>query len=112
MLWMRESFDMEVGAVKILGYLFMGLGFIGYAGNGLLMMYIEYLYIRADWFNLFNPLIHLMVLWDLVRMPLAWILLAFAAIGYFGAKWIDDREDRLRRQAWLSDSQRSVSDEH
>lgn len=63
--------------MKILQGLFGFMWMIGFIGNGILFMYVEWTYIRQSFFNMINPLIHLQVMITLLTTPLFWILLDF-----------------------------------
>lgn len=63
--------------MKILQGLFGFMWMIGFIGNGILFMYVEWTYIRQSFFNMINPLIHSQVMITLLTTPLFWILLDF-----------------------------------
>lgn len=72
--------------MKVLRGLFGLLHIIGYAGNGILFLYIEWCYVRNDWVEILNPFLHIKVLITLLTTPLFWIFLVLTVLGLFAAK--------------------------
>ena len=69
--------------MKALQGLFGLLYGAGFIGNGLLFLYVEWGYLRQNFLQMLNPLLHLQVVVTLVTMPLFWILTAVTFLGYF-----------------------------
>ncbi|MGI6570028.1 MAG: hypothetical protein ACOX27_03045 [Caldicoprobacterales bacterium] len=72
---------------------FFGLIYImGYIGNGLLFLYIEWLYIREDLIQIINPLLHFQVIFTLLKTPLFWILIVVTLLGFFASRGAEAEE--------------------
>jgi len=83
--------------MKILQGLFRFMWMIGFIGNGILFMYIEWMYIRQNFFNIINPLIYPQVMITLLTTPLFWILLAIAISGHFGVTKLETKIAKERK---------------
>jgi predicted DNA-binding transcriptional regulator YafY len=62
---------------------------LGYLGNGILFLYVEWTFLRQSFIQLFNPLLHLQVLGVLLATPLFWMFLAMAVVGYYATSSIE-----------------------
>jgi len=67
---------------RILGNLFAFLWIAAVAANGLLFLYVEWRITRQDFFQLFNPLVHVEAVLTLFTMPLFWLLAATILVSY------------------------------
>ncbi len=86
--------------MKALQFLFAALRFVGFAGTGVLFIYIEWTYLRLNFSDIFNPVTHLIVLWEMLTLPLFWVLLAIGAVGYFGSVKINLWIGKRLREEW------------
>ncbi len=75
--------------MRLLQVIFSLLWSLGYLGNGILFLYIEWSFLRQSFVQVFNPLLHLQVLGVLLTTPLFWIFLAMAVVGYYAATSIE-----------------------
>jgi hypothetical protein len=80
--------------MRLLQFFFATLWVIGYVGNGLLFLYVEWIYLRQSWIQIFNPFLQIQVLLTLLSTPLFWLLLAMAILGYYLTTVIEERIDR------------------
>ena len=83
--------------MRLLQFFFSVLWVIGYVGNGILFLYIEWFYLRQGWVQIFNPFLHVQVLLTLLSTPLFWILLAMAIVGYYLTTAIEQKIDRKEK---------------
>ena len=74
---------------KIIKYILVGMYYIGFIVNSILVLYVEWTYLRQSFFQIINPFLHLQVIIALLTMPIFWILLAITIVGYFGATSIE-----------------------
>jgi|688.fasta_scaffold294687_2 hypothetical protein len=79
--------------MRLLQFFFATLWVIGYVGNGLLFLYVEWIYLRQSWIQIFNPFLQIQVLSTLLSTPLFWLLLAMAVLGYYLTTVIEKRID-------------------
>ena len=66
--------------------LFYGLG---YVGNGIFFLYVEWKTLSRSFWQLFNPLFHLEVVITVLTAPLFWILLAVTTVSYFAMMGVE-----------------------
>ena len=85
-------------AMRLLQILFSVLWGVGYLGNGILFLYVEWTYLRHSFVQIFNPLLHLQVLGALLTIPLFWIFLVMAVLGYYAATSIEKRLERSNQR--------------
>lgn len=84
--------------MKILQRIFAAMHIIGYMGNGLLFIYVYWMWIKAYMqvslgyalISLINPLFHIQVLITYLTMPLFWILFVMAMVGLVVMGKLDD----------------------
>jgi len=76
---MRKIFNIFFMAGFTLSYLF--IIFLG--------LYKEWLYVKENFINMVNPFIYLLVLWDLIRTPVVWIVIIFGAMCYLSSIGLD-----------------------
>lgn len=55
---------------------------VGFAGNALLFLYVEWLYVRENLLHLINPLLQFQVILTLLAMPLFWVFAVLATVEY------------------------------
>ncbi|WP_353259857.1 hypothetical protein [Prochlorothrix hollandica] len=79
--------------------LFSILWGMGYLGNGILFLYIEWTYLRQNFYQIFNPFLHLQVLGTLLITPLFWFFLGMVVLGYYGMISIEKNRDKKRRHS-------------
>jgi hypothetical protein len=65
----------------------------GALGNALLFLYVEWAFVRENFLQIFNPLLQLQVLLRLLTIPLFWLLLILAGVGYFAMAGVDKTFD-------------------
>jgi len=82
--------------MRLLQFFFAALWVIGYVGNGILFLYVEWIYLRQGWVQIFNPFLHIQVLLTLLSIPLFWFLLAMAIVGYYLTAVIEKQIDRKK----------------
>lgn len=75
--------------MKLLQVMFSILWGLGYLGNGILFLYVEWSFLRQSFVQVLNPLLHLQVFGVLLTNPLFWVFLAMAVVGYYAATSID-----------------------
>jgi hypothetical protein len=80
---------MQKIAMRLLQVIFSILWGLGYLGNGILFLYIEWSFLRESFVQVFNPLLHLQVLRVLLTSPYFWVFLAMAVVGYYAATSIE-----------------------
>jgi hypothetical protein len=85
--------------MRLLQVFFGVLWVIGYVGNGILFLYIEWIYLRQGWVQIFNPFLQIQVLLTLFTTPIFWLLLAMAVLGYYLATVIEKRIDRNKEKS-------------
>ena len=66
---------------KGMGCLVSGLTGIGYLGNGLLFLLIEWSFIAESWVQFFNPFLHLQVLIVMLLTPFFWLMTGLILVG-------------------------------
>jgi hypothetical protein len=69
--------------MRLLQLFFTTLWGIGYVGNGILFLHIEWTYLREGWIQIFNPLLHIQVILTLLSTSLFWLFLVMAVVGYY-----------------------------
>lgn len=74
---------------------------IGYLGNGILFLYIEWTYLRQSFAQLFNLYLHLQVLGTLVTTSLFWIFLGLSVFGYTTASLIEKQLEKRTQKTEL-----------
>jgi WYL domain len=75
--------------MRLFQVIFSILWGLGYLGNGILFLYVEWSFLRQSFVQVFNPLLHLQVLGVLLTTPLFWVFLAMAVVGYYAASSIE-----------------------
>jgi hypothetical protein len=76
--------------MRLLKIIFSSLWYVGFLGNVILFLYIEFSFLRQSFIQFFNPLIlHPKVLGVLLSTPLFWVFLAMAVVGYYAASSIE-----------------------
>jgi hypothetical protein len=75
--------------MRLFQVIFSILWGLGYLGNGILFLYVEWTFLRQSFIQLFNPLLHLQVLGVLIATPLFWMFLAMAVVGYYATSSIE-----------------------
>lgn len=89
--------------MRLLQILFGVLWVVGYLGNGILFLYLEWTYLRHSFVQIFNPLLHLQVLGTLLTTPLFWLFLAMALLGYYAANSIGKRLEKSNQRHELKE---------
>ncbi len=84
--------------MRLLQVIFSTLWGLGYLGNGILFLYIEWSFLRQSFVQIFNPFLHLQVFGVLITTPLFWVFLAMAMVGYYAANSIEGHLKRNARQ--------------
>lgn len=84
--------------MRLLQVIFSALWGLGYLGNGVLFLYVEWSFLRQSFVQVFNPFLHLQVLGVLLTTPLFWIFLAMAVVGYYAASGIERHLEQGARQ--------------
>lgn len=69
--------------MKILQIIFTIPYAIGFIGNGFLLLWIEWTFIRQNFIQIFNPFLQVLVIGKLLVTPLFWIFLLMTLIGCF-----------------------------
>jgi hypothetical protein len=77
--------------MKLLQFLFRTLWTVGYLGNGILVLYVEWSYLRLSFIQIFNPFVHWQVAGTLLTSPLFWVLLGISSLGYYGYTFTEKR---------------------
>jgi hypothetical protein len=75
--------------MRILSFAFSGLTMICYIGLGLLFLYCQWLLVTDNFFNFINPLAYLMALWNMLFIPLTWVLLVIGAVSFFASLGVE-----------------------
>ena len=83
--------------MRLLQFFFSVLWVIGYVGNGILFLYIEWSYLRQGWVQIFNPFLHVQVLLTLLSTQLFWIWSAMAIVGYYLTTAIEQKIDKQEK---------------
>ncbi len=68
--------------MKLLNFISSVLWGLGCLGNGVLFLRMEWIYLRQDFFQIFNPSLHVQVLEILLSTSLFWIFLAMSVLRY------------------------------
>ena len=92
-------------SMRLLQILFGVLWVVGYLGNGMLFLYVEWTYLRQSFVQIFNPLLHLQVLGTLLTIPLFWFFLAIGLLGYYVAISIEKRLKKSNQRNELKEEQ-------
>lgn len=97
--------------MRLLQTIFTILRGIGYLGNGILFLYVEWKFLRQSFVQIFNPLLHLQVLGVVLTSPLFWIFLVLALVGYYAAKSVDKylEKDARRSKAQYKNSHAQIN---
>ena len=61
-------------------------------GSGILVLYVEWSYLRQSFLQMFNPFFHLKVIITILSMPLFWFLLAVILMGAMGLRALEKRK--------------------
>ncbi|MBE9212911.1 WYL domain-containing protein [Plectonema cf. radiosum LEGE 06105] len=69
--------------MKLLKFIFTVLWGLGYLGNGILFISIEWSFLEQNFIQIFNPYLHLQVFGVLLTARLFWVFLAMAVIGSY-----------------------------
>ncbi len=75
--------------MKLLKFLFTVLWGLGYLGNGILFISIEWSFLQQSFVQIFNPLLHLQVFGILLTARLFWVFLTMAVVGSYAVSIID-----------------------
>lgn len=75
--------------MRLLQVIFGILWGLGYLGNGILFLYIEWSFVRQSFIQLFNPFLQLQVVEVLLTTPLFWVFLAMALVGHYAVTRIE-----------------------
>ncbi|BAU12050.1 hypothetical protein LEP3755_25780 [Leptolyngbya sp. NIES-3755] len=84
--------------MRVLQFVFGILSSVGYVGNGILFFYIEWTFLRQNFIQILNPLLHLQVLSVLLTTPLFWAFLAMSFLGVFATASIESYLKQRSRQ--------------
>lgn len=74
--------------MRLLQVIFSILWGLGYLGNGILFLYIEWSFLRQSFVQVLNPFLHLQVFGVLLTTPLFWVFLTLAVVGHYAASGI------------------------
>lgn len=77
--------------MKVLASILFTIWIAAVAANGLLFVYVEWLYIRESFLNLFLPWVHIQVVLTLFTIPLFWVLAAIIVVSYVLAQVVERR---------------------
>ncbi len=72
--------------MKLLKFLFTVLWGLGYLGNAILFISIEWSFLQQSFIQIFNPLLHLQVFGILLTAHLFWVFLTMAVVGFLCCK--------------------------
>ena len=75
--------------MKLLKFLFIVLWGLGYLGNGILFISIEWSFLQQSFVQIFNPFLHLQVFGVLLTARLFWVFLTMAVVGSYAVSIID-----------------------
>lgn len=96
--------------MRLFQLFFVTFWFIGYVGNGILFLYIEWLYLHQDWMQILNPFLQTQVFLTLLSTPLFWLLLTIAILGHYLTKAIEKKIDiKKGKAAFELDKDSSIS---
>ena len=84
--------------MRLLQVIFGILWGLGYLGNGILFLYIEWSFVRQSFIQVFNPFLQLQVVGVLLTTPLFWVFLAIALVGHYAVTRIEGYlEQRVKK---------------
>jgi hypothetical protein len=75
--------------MKLFKFLFTVLWGLGYLGNAILFISIEWSFLQQSFIQIFNPLLHLQVFGILLTARLFWVFLTMAVVGSYAVSIID-----------------------
>ncbi|MBM0741297.1 hypothetical protein JOY44_06635 [Phormidium sp. CLA17] len=81
--------------LQILSIVFWGVGNLG---SGILLLYVEWTYLRHNFVQIFNPFLQLQVLGTLLSIPLSWIFLGMTVLGHYAVESVEQRLNRSNQQ--------------
>ena len=85
--------------MKLLKFLFTVLWGLGYLGNGILFISIEWSFLQQSFIQIFNPLLHFQVFGVLLTAHLFWIFLTMAVVGSYAVSVIERHLAQTAEQA-------------
>lgn len=81
--------------LQILSIVFWGVGNLG---SGILLLYVEWTYLRHSFVQMFNPFLQLEVLGTLLSIPLFWIFLGMTVLGHYAVEAVEQRLNRSNQR--------------
>lgn len=88
--------------MKLLQILFGILSLLGTIGNGILFLYIEWMFLQQSFIQILNPFLHIRVLGIIVINPLFWLFLIMSIVGSYAVNRIEKSRKQGRRQTEIS----------
>ncbi|MEO1428765.1 MAG: hypothetical protein AAFS12_01565 [Cyanobacteria bacterium J06632_19] len=85
--------------MKLLKFLFTALWGLGYLGNGILFISIEWSFLQQNFIQIFNPLLHFQVFGVLLTAHLFWAFLTMAVVGSYAVNIIERHLAQAAEQA-------------
>lgn len=81
--------------LQILSIVFWGVGNLG---SGILLLYVEWTYLRHSFVQMLNPFLQLEVLGTLLSIPLFWIFLGMTVLGHYAVESVEQRLNRRNQR--------------
>ncbi len=88
--------------MKLLRILFGILSFLGTIGNGILFLYIEWMFLQQSFIQILNPFLHIQVLGIVLINPLFWLFLIMSIVGSYAVSRIEKSIKQSHRQVEIS----------
>lgn len=88
--------------MKLLQVIFGIISVLGTIGNGILFLYIEWMFLRQSFIQILNPLLHFQVLGVVLINPFFWLFLTMSIVGSYAVSRIEKSVKQSRRQVKIS----------
>ncbi|MEO1376362.1 MAG: WYL domain-containing protein [Cyanobacteria bacterium J06635_10] len=85
--------------MKLLRFVFTVLWGLGYLGNGILFISIEWSFLQQSFIQIFNPFLHFQVFGVLLTAHLFWVFLTMAVVGSYAVSIIERHLAQAAEQA-------------
>lgn len=88
--------------MKLLSNAFKLFYNLGYIGNGILFLYVEWLMIKHNWINIFNPFLHIQAIIMLLTSWLFWVIFIWTVVFYFAVHGVEKALDEEKSKGGMS----------
>ncbi len=91
--------------MKLLQILFGILSVLGTIGNGVLFLYVEWMFLRQSFIQILNPFLHFQVLGIVLINPFFWLFLTMSIVGSYAVSRIEKSVKQSHRKVEISREQ-------